>query len=357
MTEILLRAAAALLLAFALGACDSGGDDDDDNGNGNGGLGTAGVTIGGNPGTTGEDGSSTTLTVVLDQEPGADVLVAVSSADPGEIEVTAGGALTFTPANWNQPQTVTLTGQDDEIPDGDVVVQITASAGNTGGFSGESDTVNVTNLDDNREFAAAMDNTLYEDGMNPATTSNGAGQHLFTGRVGVMGNFYLRRALIAFDLSAIPDTATITGATLRLNYSKGQNANATEIGLHRLRVGWGEEDSDAPLNEGEGATAQVGDATWTHRASGSSAWTAPGASAPNDYDANASATATLTNTGSYDWTGGTLATDVQQWVNGTNQNHGWILILTDEGVNSSAKRLDSREHPDFGSRPVLLVDY
>ena len=37
-------------------------------------------------------------------------------------------SLTFTPANWNTPQTVTVTGVDDAIDDGDVAYTIVTAA-------------------------------------------------------------------------------------------------------------------------------------------------------------------------------------------------------------------------------------
>jgi hypothetical protein len=41
--------------------------------------------------------------------------------------------LTFTPANWNTPQTVTVTGADDTLIDGDIpyIVQVAIDTVNT----------------------------------------------------------------------------------------------------------------------------------------------------------------------------------------------------------------------------------
>lgn len=83
---------------------------------------TTGVTVTpsvAEPMPTTEVGGTATFTVVLDSEPIFDVSIDVASDDASE-GVTDVASLTFTPANWDTPQTVTVTGQDDLIDDGDV---------------------------------------------------------------------------------------------------------------------------------------------------------------------------------------------------------------------------------------------
>lgn len=88
----------------------------------------AGITVTPTSGlTTTEAGGSATFTVVLNTEPTADVTIALSSSDPGEGIVSA-ATLTFTVANFNTPQTVTLTGVDDAIADGDVAYTVITEA-------------------------------------------------------------------------------------------------------------------------------------------------------------------------------------------------------------------------------------
>jgi hypothetical protein len=91
----------------------------------------AGVTITPTTLTTSESGSPKTFTVVLDRLPTADVTVRFTSSDTSEGLVSTGGAtpaasvnLTFTPANYNVAQTVTVTGQDDSLVDGDITYLI-----------------------------------------------------------------------------------------------------------------------------------------------------------------------------------------------------------------------------------------
>ncbi|MCG8650027.1 MAG: discoidin domain-containing protein, partial [Pirellulales bacterium] len=76
--------------------------------------------------TVSEDGTTDTFTVALDVAPTSDVIVNVSSGDPGEFTVDQ-AALTFTATNWNVPQTVTVTGVDDPLPDGDIDSPVTLS--------------------------------------------------------------------------------------------------------------------------------------------------------------------------------------------------------------------------------------
>ncbi|WP_051967352.1 glycoside hydrolase family 48 protein [Kitasatospora mediocidica] len=61
-----------------------------------------------------QQGSSGTFTVALSQAPAANVTVAVTrSGSDSDLSVQSGGTLTFTPANWNTPQTVTLAAGTD----------------------------------------------------------------------------------------------------------------------------------------------------------------------------------------------------------------------------------------------------
>ena len=63
---------------------------------------------------------------MLDAEPTSNVVILVSSADTGEATVDV-SLLTFTPANWDTAQTVTVTGVDDDLDDGDQSTLITLS--------------------------------------------------------------------------------------------------------------------------------------------------------------------------------------------------------------------------------------
>ena len=85
---------------------------------------TAGVTVTPTSGlTTTEAGGTATFTMVLMSQPTADVTVPLSSSDLTEGTVSP-PSVTFTSANWNVAQTVTVTGVDDAMVDGTIVYTI-----------------------------------------------------------------------------------------------------------------------------------------------------------------------------------------------------------------------------------------
>ncbi|HKL07123.1 MAG TPA: Ig-like domain-containing protein, partial [Bacteroidales bacterium] len=92
---------------------------------------TAGISLSSPSGNTTEDGGTAIFTVVLNSKPTANVNIISASQDSGEGKVTSGGTLTFTPDNWDTEQTVTVTGQNDDIDDGlqeyQVLVQVSGS--------------------------------------------------------------------------------------------------------------------------------------------------------------------------------------------------------------------------------------
>ena len=68
--------------------------------------------------TTIESGSTATFTLVLSEEPSAEVEISMTSSDSSEGAVSP-FSVVFTPENWNTPQRVTVTGVDDTLDDGD----------------------------------------------------------------------------------------------------------------------------------------------------------------------------------------------------------------------------------------------
>lgn len=72
---------------------------------------------------TTERGATAELTVALQTEPTADVVIGVASSDTTE-GVVSPVSLTFTPINWNAPQTVTITGVDDPDLDGSITYRV-----------------------------------------------------------------------------------------------------------------------------------------------------------------------------------------------------------------------------------------
>lgn len=87
-----------------------------------------GFTIGETGGKTevSDSGAEDTFTVVLTAAPASNVVLDVLSSDTGEVLV-ATPQLTFTPANWNKPQTVTVRGVKDGVTDGTKIRNVTVS--------------------------------------------------------------------------------------------------------------------------------------------------------------------------------------------------------------------------------------
>ena len=72
---------------------------------------------------TDESGGTDMVAMSLMSEPTAAIRLTFDSSDSGE--ATAGPDLRFRASNWNVPQTVTVTGQDDGVRDGDQPYTIT----------------------------------------------------------------------------------------------------------------------------------------------------------------------------------------------------------------------------------------
>ena len=112
----------------------------------------AGITVSAASNTT-EAGGDGTFTVKLNTEPTENVsfTLEIDSGDLTEGEITSSTTLTFTPLNWDQNQTITLSGLDDEIDDGNIVYQINISNASSADpkYNAQFATsVSATNVDD-----------------------------------------------------------------------------------------------------------------------------------------------------------------------------------------------------------------
>ncbi len=199
---------------------------------------------------------------------------------------------------------------------------------------------------------ASLDNTLYED--NTGSLSNGIGQHMFAGRTAAG---LIRRAVVQFPvIEFVPPNALIQSVELTLNLSK-TSAGPVTVSLHRVLRPWGEGNSDAPAEEGQGTQAQPGDATWMHTFFDTSFWNTPG----GDFVAQSSAQAlvgSVTNPLTPITWGSTagMVADVQFWLTRPDSNFGWILV-GDESTIATAKRFDTKDNPDTLTHPRLTVTY
>ncbi|MCU0691049.1 MAG: hypothetical protein MUF54_06585, partial [Polyangiaceae bacterium] len=185
---------------------------------------TAGVTVEPTTGlTTTEAGGTAEFTIVLNSEPIADVTIALTSSDTGEGTVSP-ASVTFTSANWNAPQTATVTGVDDALADGNQPYRIeTAAAVSTGSdYNGlDPDDVEVTNTDNDSPGIT----------VNPTsglTTTEGGGTATFT----VVLNSQPSADVIVTASSSDPSEGTASPASLLFttaNWNAPQTVTVTGV--------------------------------------------------------------------------------------------------------------------------------
>ena len=109
-----------------------------------------------------ENGGTATFIVVLDTEPTSDVVLDVSSDDTSEATVDL-SQLTFTPANWNTPQTVTVTGVDDTIDRNDsatITIAVNDAVSDDAFDALADQTVAITLTDDDTAAYMVSETTL-----------------------------------------------------------------------------------------------------------------------------------------------------------------------------------------------------
>jgi hypothetical protein len=199
---------------------------------------------------------------------------------------------------------------------------------------------------------ALRDATIYSDTTGSGELANGAGQYLFAGRTGDNDSQQIRRALLFFDLAAIPAGSVVTSASVRLSVSRAPpGAGSTEVTLHRALRSWGEGSSDPLGSEGTGTAAGTDDATWLYAFHPGALWSAQG----GDFSGTASASATAGDFGEVLFAAG-LVGDVQSWLQAPAANYGWFLLGDEAGVQN-ARRFNSRNLGDEDTVPLLTVGY
>jgi citrate lyase gamma subunit len=99
---------------------------------------------------TSESGQSAIFTVRLSSVPAANVTIALTNPDTTEFLLSA-QQLVFTPSNWADSRTITVTGVNDDLADGDqaAVIRVDPAVSTDPNYSNrDGDDVGVTNLDD-----------------------------------------------------------------------------------------------------------------------------------------------------------------------------------------------------------------
>ena len=87
---------------------------------------SAGITVSKSTVTVEESGTTNSFTVVLDTQPETSVTLSATNSETTQFNISL-SYLTFTNANWNAPQTITLTPTSDDVADGDTSATITFS--------------------------------------------------------------------------------------------------------------------------------------------------------------------------------------------------------------------------------------
>jgi uncharacterized repeat protein (TIGR01451 family) len=312
------------------------------------------------------EGSDVVFSVVVSNGgPGDASAVAVTDSLPPGLTYQSGTATqgTYDPVTgvWDVGDvanagsaTLTLTVTVDEGTGGTMITNRAALTGVTeedSNSGNDSDTADIAPQNHVLVLAPFKDNTLYESAGG--ALSNGVGEFMFAGRTDAA---VLRRALMAFDVSALPANAIVESVELTLNMSKTARPDPFNFTLHRVLADWGEGTSDAggriPTDGGGGGAASTtGDATWVHRLFNFAFWNNPG----GDFDAFEAATVAVGTLGLYTWSGNGLRADVEFWRQNPAQNFGWML-RGNELTNKTAKRFDTHENGD-GTGPRLVITY
>jgi len=169
---------------------------------------------------TSESGASVSVNVSLTAPPppGVTVNVNASSQNSNEGVVNAPATISFSNADWNIPQTITITGQDDTIVDGDVVYSVAWSISATAPAnpynSATHAALQITNLDNDQPLP-----TISVTAVNPLQTGEDGTFDSFTV---VLNSAPAGDVTIAAN-SSNPLEGVVTPASL--TFSGGVNSN------------------------------------------------------------------------------------------------------------------------------------
>jgi len=115
-----------------------------------------------------EGGATDDFTVVLTSQPTSDVTITVAGDAQASVTNTPPLQLTFTSANWNQAQTVTVTAINDDVVEGthngSVTFGVSSADTNYNGLSVSPVSANITDNDNAGVFVVPLALTTGEDG-------------------------------------------------------------------------------------------------------------------------------------------------------------------------------------------------
>jgi spore coat protein A len=211
------------------------------------------------------------------------------------------------------------------------------------------------------DITASSDTTIYQgpvpndDDGNAENNSCGGGSGIIAGKTDLdkHGGSFARRALLKFDISAIPPGSEIKSVELIMNAEATGDRDPRDMSLHPVTQDWGEGVQNCDADQGQGVEAAAGDATWLDAMFQQTPWGTPGGDI-----GPASATETIPTRGISTWTdttvGDGLVADVQNWLDNPAGNFGWIVKGTDETLANTTRRFSSREG---GPAPFIRVDF
>lgn len=198
-------------------------------------------------------------------------------------------------------------------------------------------------------ITADRDNTLYS--TPSGSLSNGLGSAMFVGRT---GSGRVVRGILHFDLSTIPQGATVTDARLEMliGFSASMGPQGpTSHSVHRVSQDWGEGSTLAPGGQGAGGGSTTDSVTWVHTFFPGSTWANQG----GDFTAMASASEVVGTSGAVTLQSAGLSADVQSFVADPATNFGWVLKADDEVT--AARVYSTRENVVAANRPTLVVTF
>jgi len=196
----------------------------------------------------------------------------------------------------------------------------------------------------------AADATLFQPSGGNPETADSQGPHLFVGRI---AQGLRRRALLRFDLTALPPGAIIDDARLELSVSRTISGSVV-VNLHRITTPWREGSANGGTPGGQGTTPGSNDPTWSLSAAPATPWTTLG----GDIAATASGDFTLDGETRYTIpASATMLADLATWQGNDAANFGWALVSDETQTPPTAKRLESAEAVDPATRPLLVIDY
>lgn len=197
------------------------------------------------------------------------------------------------------------------------------------------------------DAAAGEDTMIYS---SASAVNYGVRTTLESGVLSIAGR--IMRSLIRFDISSIPSGSTVDSAQLTFRCEQEDSTTDHGVGAHRALTQFyeGNKNGVAPDPGQDGST-------WDLRnANGSVAWAGgAGGAAGSDWVASATDSVSITGTGaSFDWD---VQADVAAWVAGMATNYGWWIINTDEVTTNSRKWFTSSDGATPANRPKLTVVY